>query len=352
MYPRLLIDLKRLENNAQWLIAQCVQNGITSIFLVTKVLAGNKKIIRHLYSAGFSHLADSRLENLIKIKDIPLPKVLLRLPMQSEAMRVARYADISLNSELSTIKALSIAAEKQGKVHEIILMFDLGDLREGIFFQEEYLSLVDQIESLKHVRLIGIGTNLTCYGGVIPDQNNLSLLTEIQVRIEERIKRPLSIVSGGNSSSLYLFGSNKIPKGINNLRLGESVFLARETAFGHSVSGMSTNAFTLQAELIEVAMKPSYPIGNIGLDSFGNKPDIKDQGLMKRGILAIGRQDIEKTDLECLDPQVKIIGASSDHLIVNLGNTDYHPGEILSFSVNYPGLLRVMTSPYIHKKYL
>lgn len=349
MYPRLMIHQDLLDQNAKIILDQCAKNGISSCFLVTKVLAGNTKIIRHLASAGFSHLADSRLENLIKYRTIPLPKVLLRLPMQSEAIRVVRYADISLNSELSTIQALSVAAEKQNKIHQIILMFDLGDLREGIFFKTDYLPIVKEIEKCSHIRLIGIGTNLTCYGGVIPDQDNLSILTDIQKKIESAIKRPLQIISGGNSSALYLFDTRQIPQGINNLRLGESVFLGRETAFGKLIPATHANAFILQAELIEVANKPSRPIGTIGMDSFGVMPVIKDQGMMNRGILAIGRQDIEKDDLFCLDQRVTILGASSDHLIVNLGKTKYVPGDILDFSVNYPGLLRLMTSPYVKK---
>jgi predicted amino acid racemase len=344
-----MIDCNLLDHNAKIILNQCKKNGITSCFLVTKVLAGNTKIIRHLATVGFSHLADSRIENLIRCRNIPLPKVLLRLPMQSEAMRVVRYADISLNSELSTIQALSIAAGRQNKIHEIILMFDLGDLREGIFYQNDYLPIVYEIEKCSHVRLIGIGTNLTCFGGVIPDRNNLNMLTDIQKKIETAINRPLQIVSGGNSSSLYLLDSHTIPGGINNLRLGEAVFLGRETAYGQSIPGTNSDAFVLQAELIEVAKKPSHPIGMIGMDSFGVPPIIKDQGIMNRGILAIGRQDIEKGDLVCLDERVSILGSSSDHLIVDLGNTNYAPGDILEFAVNYPGLLRLMTSPYVKK---
>ena len=102
---------------------------------MTKVLAGNREIVGQLASLGFAHIADSRLENLEAFKDINIPKMLLRLPMPSEADRVARLADISLNSEIATIRALDKAAGKLNVKHKIVLMFDLGDLREGVFLR-------------------------------------------------------------------------------------------------------------------------------------------------------------------------------------------------------------------------
>ncbi|MDD3126034.1 MAG: ornithine racemase Orr [Candidatus Izemoplasmatales bacterium] len=349
MYPRVVINITKLEKNAKIIHQMCIDNEISSCFLVVKVLAGFAPVVRRLAKIGFTHLADSRIENLIKYKSIPLPKVLIRLPMGSDAKRIVKYADISLNSELSTIIALNEAAKTQNKVHGIILMFDLGDLREGIFYQDDFLPIVGEILQLSNIKLLGIGTNLTCYGGVIPDEQNLNLLGEIKKRIENKYQIKLDIISGGNSSTLYLFNQNRIPKVINNLRIGEAVFLGRETAYGKPIIGMHGDVFSLRATIIEIQKKPSYPIGNIGFDAFGRAPDITDVGMMRRAILAIGRQDVEIADLIPFDSRIKIIGGSSDHLIVDLGSTKHKTGDILKFNVNYPGLLRLMTSPYVRK---
>lgn len=348
-YPRLEIHLKKLDENARILLELCRKNGISDCFVVTKVLAGNIPVAKRLAESGFSHLADSRLENLIRYRHLPLPKVLLRLPMASEAARVVRYADLSLNSELSTMEKLDKAARKAGKTHGILLMFDLGDLREGLFFQDDYLPIVEKVLQFSNLKLLGIGTNLTCYGGVIPDETNLGILETIKNRIEKTFKIKLPILSGGNSSTVHLFGQEKIPKAVNSLRIGEALFLGRETAYGKMIPGMNPDVFVLKAELIEVKEKPSYPIGDIGMNSFGDKPDIQDRGRMRRGILALGRQDTEAGDLRPMNPGVRIIGASSDHLIVDLGDHPCAPGDILEFGVNYPGLLRLMTSPYVKK---
>lgn len=347
-YPVLSINLRKIRENARQLLKMCKESGI-SVSLVSKVLAGDRKTIGDIAGLGFSQLADSRIENLIAFSDINLPKVLLRLPMPSEAEAVVRHADISLNSEIEVIKLLDKEAAKQNKTHGIILIFDLGDLREGIFFRDDYLEEVSEILKLKNIRLLGIGTNLTCYGGIIPTYENLSELIKIKNRIEREFSIKFEIISGGNSSSLHLLPN--IPPGINNLRIGEALFLGRETAYGKILPGLHQDCFELAAELIEVKTKPSYPIGIMGMDSFGRVPEIKDRGLMKRGILAIGKQDAALEDLTPLEENVLILGGSSDHLLVQL-NGDFRPGDTLRFAVNYPGLLRIMTSKYVKKEYL
>ncbi len=352
MYPRLDIDLAKLEHNAKTIVDACRADGIDRVFLVVKVLAGDIATVRRLAGAGFSHLADSRIENLIRFRGIPLPKALLRLPMASEADRVVRYADLSLNSELDTVRALGEAAVRQGRTHDVLLMFDVGDLREGIWYKSDYMPVVRAAAGTAGIRLAGIGTNLTCYGGVIPDDINQGALVAIAERIERELGIRLAIVSGGNSSSVHLLGTRRIPARVNGLRIGEAVLFGRETAYGRPIPAMHRDAFTLRAELVEVAVKPSFPEGRIGMNSFGEHPDIVDRGPMKRGILAIGRQDIEAADLTPRDPGVGIVGASSDHLIVDLGDTGHGVGDILSFDVDYAGLLRLMTSSYVHKRHL
>ena len=349
MYPKLIVNINKLKHNSITINNLLVKNNINSRFLVTKVLSGNKKIVEKFADTGFTHIADSRVYNLKTFKDIPLPKVLLRIPSLSEIKDVVKYADVSLNSELQTIVELNNQAIIQNKFHQVILMFDLGDLREGLFFKEDYLETVAIILKLAGIKLIGIGTNLTCYGGVIPTRKILNELITIKNNIESNFKIKLEIISGGNSSTIPLLLKNNLPKEINNLRLGEVIMLGRETAYGKIVDNLYADAFTLQAQIIELKEKPSYPIGELGMDSFGEKPNIIDKGIMKRGIISIGKQDVNLDNLTPIDQNVEIIGGSSDHLICDLTNTNYALGDIIEFNVNYPGLLQLMTSKYITK---
>ena len=200
-YPRVEVDLKKLKHNTESLVKKCSEQEV-KVAGVTKVFCAHPEIAKAYVDGGVDYIADSRIENLIKLKDIKLPKLLLRLPMISEVEEVVDFADISLNSELKTIKALSNAAEKKNKKHKIILMVDLGDLREGYFKEDELYVAVEEILKLEGIKLVGIGTNLTCYGGIVPSEENLERLVNIKKTIEERYNIKLDITSGGNSSKI------------------------------------------------------------------------------------------------------------------------------------------------------
>lgn len=350
-YPKITINKNKLKENVEILVDICKRDGI-SPGGVTKVFSGNSELVNILIEGGIEFLADSRIENLEEFKDIPLAKLMLRLPMLSEVEKIVEYADMSLNSELLTIKKLSEVALEKEKVHKIILMIDLGDLREGIFEESEVYELIKDIIKLKGIKLIGLGTNLTCHGGVIPTHHNLKRLSEIKEKIEEKFKLNIEILSGGNSSSLHLLEKNDMPAQINQLRLGESLILGRETAYGNRIKGTHSDVFQLITELIEIREKPSIPIGEIGLDAFGRKPTFIDKGKRKRGICAIGKQDIDIEDLIAVDKNINIIGQSSDHLIVDLTDSkdEYKLGDKVKFDLNYGGILKLMTSKYVCKE--
>lgn len=349
-YPKMIIDLKTIKNNVKSVVGLCNEQGI-KVAGVTKVFCGNPKIAKAYIEGGVSYLADSRVENLIRLKEINIPKIMLRLPMKSEVEKVVEYADISLNSELDTIISLSEKALEKGKVHKIILMVDLGDLREGYYDEESLFDSIEKILELKGVKIIGLGTNLTCYGGVIPTKDILSRLALLEEKVERKYNIELEILSGGNSSTVHLLSDNKIDR-LNNLRLGESLVLGSETAYGEQIKGTKNNAFKLQVEVIEAKEKPSLPTGKIGRDAFGNVPTFIDRGVRKRILCAVGKQDIDFGAIYPLDEDIIILGGSSDHLILDSSDSkiDYKVGDIIEFRLSYVGVLRGMTSEYIKKE--
>ncbi|NLY45327.1 MAG: alanine/ornithine racemase family PLP-dependent enzyme [Tissierella sp.] len=351
-YPKIRINLRIIKNNVKTITSLCNSKGI-NVAGVTKVFCGHPEIAKTFIEGGVFCLADSRIENLVKLKDFDIPKIMLRLPMKSEVEKVVDYSDVSLNSELDTVIALSEAAIKKGKVHKIVLMVDLGDLREGYFSKETLFDAIDEIVELKGVKIIGLGTNLTCYGGVIPTKEILGRLTCIGNEIESKHNIKLHILSGGNSSTVHLLEDNETI-GTNNLRLGESLVIGVETAYGKQIKGTGNDAFILHAEIIEAKEKPSVPTGKTGMDAFGNKPSYVDRGVRKRIICAVGRQDIDLESMYPLDKNIIIIGASSDHLILDCsdGDVDYKVGDIIEFRLSYAGILRGMTSEYITKEFI
>ena len=348
-YPRIIIDTNIIKNNVSEVVKLTKKYGI-DLAGVTKGYCAYPEIVQAYVDGGVKYLADSRMINLKRIAHFDIPKIMLRLPMISEADDIIDYVDISLNSELDTIKALSQAALKKDKVHSIILMIDLGDLREGYFNLDDLYSDLESIMELKGIRLLGIGSNLTCYGGVIPNSETLNRLNIIKQKIEDLYNIELEIVSGGNSSSIHLLEDKEL-EGINHLRIGESFIFGTESAYGKQLKGTNSNAFTIEAEIIEIKDKPSVPTGKIGKDAFGKTPTFVDRGIRKRILCGIGKQDIDLDTLYPEDDKLIILGGSSDHLILDCHNSDhdYKIGHILKFKIHYVSLLRAMTSEYIDK---
>lgn len=350
-YPRVLIDLAKLKENALTILNWAKKHNIKLAY-VNKCVCGNETIANELLALGFSYLADSRIENLINIKTNK-EKMLLRIGSIANASDVVKCSDISLQSSIEVIEALNEEGQSLNKIHKIILMIDLGDLREGIFYKDIDLinSYVEKILKMKNISLVGLGTNLTCYGSIIPTKENLGELLSIKKHIEDKFSIKLNIVSGGNSSSLYLLKNGEIPEGINNLRIGEAVLLGTDTAKGVKFEDLHDDAFILETELCEVFSKPSFPIGVRSVNAFGELEEYEDRGIMIRGIVAIGRQDIADDMIVPLDKNVEIIGSSSDHLILKLPN-DYKVGSVVKFKLKYGSLLRAFTSNYIKKEFI
>lgn len=305
-----------------------------------------------LLESGFEELADSRIENIKKLKshfDNKVKTLLLRIPMISQAKEVVQYCDSSLNSEIETIKALDKAASDLGKKHNIILMVDLGDLREGIW-PSSIEKVQEELRKLGNINVLGLGVNLTCYGGVIPTKEKLEELLKLKANWEHK-GMPLKVVSGGNSSTINMVLEGKIPTGINHLRLGESLLLGRETIDRGHIPNTHLDAFVLVAEIVEIKEKPSLPIGIIGQDAFGNSPVFQDRGAHKRAIVAIGRQDVD-LNLEPIDERIEILGGSSDHIILDVtAIPTLKVGDKVEFIPGYGSLLQAMTSPYVKKVY-
>ena len=83
-------------------------------------------------------------------------------------------------------------------------------------------------------------------------------------------------------------------------------------------------------------------------------PVFEDKGIMKRAILACGRQDIVPDQLFPVDDSISIIGGSSDHTIMDMTNAkkDYRVGDIVRFNMGYSSLLAGFTSEYVKKEFV
>ena len=346
--PCLQIDLRKITHNAQTLVERLRKCGI-SVTGVTKVTLGSPDIACALLDAGVGDLGDSRIENIeaMRHKRVTGPMSLIRAPMLSQVKRVVMSADISFNTEISTIRRLACEAHASGRTHGVVLMVELGDLREGIM-PGELLGTVAEILNLPNIVFKGIGTNLACRSGVCPDDDNMKILSGLVESIEATFGISVDIVSGGNSANLSWALNSGDSGRINNLRLGESILLGCETLHRKPIEGLHQDAITLVAEVIESKTKSTRPIGTLAQSAFGKPTIASDRGDIAQSIFAIGMQDIDPTGLRP-PPGIDIIGCSSDHLITSSNGKCLAIGTTTVFQLDYNALLRAMTSPFVKK---
>ncbi len=358
-YPKLVVDLDKLRHNIDRIRLQCEDRGV-EIAGVIKGCTGLTECARQFARAGCRFIASSRLEQLEPLRDsgIQTPLMMIRVPMLSEAADVVRITDISLNSEIAVLKALNDEAGIQDKEHQVILMADLGDLREGFWDKDELLEAALLTENEMHnLKLAGIGTNLGCYGAIAATPEKLTELVDLAEMIEEKIGRELEYISGGATSTLPRIWESNLPSRINLLRIGEGILLAADLQdlWGYDMSFMNRDVFTLRAEVIEVKEKPSYPVGEMMFDAFGEKPEYEDRGIRKRALLALGKVDYAFCDqLVPRDEGVMILGASSDHTILDIQDATrpIQVGDVLEFIPHYSNLVYLTSSPNVEVVYI
>ena len=348
--PRLEIDLGKIEHNARTLVARLARHGI-SVTGVSKATLGSPQVANAMLLAGVTDLGDSRIENIEAMRGshVSARMSLIRSPMLSQAKRVVISADVSFNTEIAVVRRLSLEAQKLDRMHAVVLMVELGDLREGIM-PDDLVDVVRETLRLPNIELKGLGTNLACQSGASPDDKNMAELTRLAALIEATFDISIEVVSGGNSANLQWAFRSADTGRINNLRLGESILLGRETLQRQVIDGLHTDAITLVAEVIESKVKPTKPWGDLAENAFGTPPVVKDRSTIRQSILAIGIQDVDPSGLSA--PKViEILGSSSDHLVVTSSVGGVAVGGEMTFQLNYSALLRAMTSPFVTKSF-
>lgn len=351
--PRITIDPGKIEHNARKIVELFARHGI-EVCGVTKATCGHPDVARAMLRGGVSMLADSRLENIRRLRAAApgTPLMLLRVPSLSTAGETIEAVDVSLNSEPAVLEALSNSAEAGGRVHDVILMADLGDLREGVW-PDALPDLLERARVLPGIRIRGLGANLACFGGVVPGEDNMRMLAELARDAETALGYGLDWISGINSSGLELTAAGGMHPRINHARIGEAILLGRETTRRRPWPGTLQDAFVIHAEVVEINRKPSLPLGQRSEDAFGGLTRFEDRGNELRALLNIGRQDVDIDGLTPREPGAVILGASSDYLVVDISAVDraIGPGDVMAFVPNYSALLAAMTSEYV-KKYV
>ncbi len=335
-----VISRDKLSHNLEFCRKLCENQGIELAF-VTKSICADPCVLDIVKNSKITSIADSRLANMAKI-DFSGNKILIRPSVACEAEQVIKHTTHSVQCEQTVLEALNISAQKLGVKHNVLLMIDLGDLRDGIIYYNEkrIFETAKYISSAKGINLAGIAANYNCLAGLIPSDENMQTLVDISNKISPLYNTDNPIISGGNSSSARFLtnpGAHMV-KGINQVRMGEAVVLGRDPADDTFIDGLYNDAFVLNAPLIDVQIKAEK-------QTSANK--------LKRGVLAVGNQDAQIHRLVPVDNRIKMIGSCSDECVVDLSLTgdEYKAGDSVSFILEYGALMTLFASPFVKKIY-
>lgn len=348
------MNRKKLRTNYSILDRMFQKNSIEWA-IVTKLLCGNKLYLKEVLELGVREVCDSRVKNLkvIKAMSPDVQTVYIKPPAKRSIKSIVQYADVSFNTESETIRLLSNEARRQGKIHKIVIMIELGDLREGIM-GEHLLEFYEKIFELDNIQVVAIGSNFNCLHGVMPSIDKMIQLSLYKQLIEAKFNKKIPWVSGGTSVVIPLLKRKQLPAAINHFRVGETLFFGADLFSGGTIRGMHDDVFMLYSEIIEITKKPVIPIGDLAENPSGKMYEVDEQDYGKlsyRAILDLGLLDINPDFLIPVDPEMKVISASSDMLIIDLGENKkgIRVGDLLTFRLKYMGALSLFNSDYIEK---
>lgn len=352
-YPKVTCDLNKLLENCNRLADILHAEGRT-FAAVTKCFCADSTITQALEKSRCDWLADSRMENIMSYRTAK-PRFLLRIAQPWEIPEVVAYTEYSFQSEASTVKLLGAEAARRGKKHGVILAVDMGDLREGCFFKDEadIMRTAEAVLREDALELAGVGTNVGCFGGVKASKENMEGIAAIAEKIRQTYNIPLPYVSGMSTLAEGMLLRGEMPGEVNHGRFGEYWICGWDTVCQCPVPDMHNDAFILSVQVIEVKDKDSKPTGELGRDAFGHAVERPDLGPMRRGIVAVGAQDIDRDYLFPMDPRVEILGGSSDHTLLNLnGAPEIRPGDIIQMRMQWSAIMRAFTSKYVEKEFI
>jgi len=344
----------KLQHNFNHLNQVFQQHGI-DWGIVTKLLCGEELFLKEVLALGIKEIHDSRVTNLKVIKKMApdVQTVYIKPAPKKSIPDIIEYADVSFQTELEIIKLLSEEAVRQKKIHKIIIMIEMGDLREGVM-GEELVNFYEKVFELPGIAVIGLGANFNCLHGVMPTQDKLIQLSLYKQVIDAKFNIQIPWVSGGTSVTIPLLFNHQMPKGINHFRIGEALFFGLNLFTGETFKGMYADVLELDAEIIELTEKPMIPMGLLAENPSGESFEIDESLYGKtshRAILDVGLLDINPKYMLPMDENISIVGASSDMLVVELGENsqNYKVGDVLKFGLRYMGALSILNSRYIGK---
>ncbi len=362
----LTIHTDKIKNNIKTLSAYFKKHNI-EWSLITKVFSGDKEFLKHVLTDDviqeINSVGDSRLTSLKNLKEVnpEMRTIYIKPPAKTYAKEVISYADISLNSSFSTIKALNEEAGRQGKIHKVIIMIEMGELREGVN-RDDIMDFYEKVFNMPNIEVIGLGSNLGCMYGIAPTYDKLLQLALYKELISARFNKDLQLISGGTSITLPMIEQGSIPPEINHFRVGEAAFFGISPLNNERFDKLHTDTFEFSANIIELEEKKLVPDGVLSDANVGHTADFDENDINEtshKAILDFGLLDVDKADIDTSDPNLHFVGITSDMLVVDIGNNrtkdgkkKYNIGDKVQFTPNYMAVARLLNSKFIDKQFV
>ncbi len=362
---KLIIHTKKIQDNIKYLSDYFDSHHI-DWSLITKVFSGDKEFLKNVLTddviKNIDSIGDSRLTSLKNLKEVnpDMQTIYIKPPAKIYADDIVKYADISLNSSHNTIVALNKAAKKAKKIHKIIIMVELGELREGVK-RTELMNFYESVFELSNIEVIGIGSNLGCMHGIEPTYDKLLQLSLYKELISAKFNKDLKYVSGGTSITLPLIEQKSIPKDINHFRIGEAIFFGISPLDNKQFKELAVDTFEFCANIIELEEKKIVPEGVISHSNVGQTAEFHEDNISETSIKAIldfGLLDVDQDDIEFIDDELEYVGITSDMMVIDLGSNKsvdgkkkYRIGDKVYFKPNYMAVARLLNSKFIHKTF-
>jgi predicted amino acid racemase len=118
--------------------------------------------------------------------------------------------------------------------------------------------------------------------------------------------------------------------------------------------GPYADAVKADAEVVEGKAKPPAPEGETGPDAFMRTREWPDLGIRRRAVLAMGEIDLNVGWLTPTRPGVVIVGASSDHTVLDVTDADppVDVGDELEFDTDYVAVAVGWASRCAHRGFV
>lgn len=350
--PKLTIDSEKIRHNIKVIQDLCEKKGLQLVGVI-KSCQMIPSLVALFQECGITSLGISDIDINSRLgRRLEGSPLLITVPKPSQADIVVRNFRASVNSELVTIRALSDAANRYRTPHDVTLMIEVGDLREGIL-PEDALSSVRSILGFRspYLRLAGIGANLACCSGTLPTITNMSVLNEIALDVEKQLGHGFEKVSVGGSVMLDWLESHDLPPRINEIRIGEAILLGTIPSINRRHESLFHDAFVFKGIVLEVKEKPvTLEQGVPGKDA--GQADLAGKGFRKRAVVDFGNISTVPHGLQCLDNMVRYVGSTSDYSVFDVTECScrFVPGDEIRFIPNYQAMTQSLISPYVTRE--